>query len=182
LPRCALHDRGVAARRRLSRSHNLLWEVTFASGEFPNFAEKYAAVVDETAIEELYARWTGRQVGGRAEPGEGVAEAGAGQGGERRLREQKRLAGGMPDGAVIGQSAAGDEAVNVRVEDEPLRPGMQHGEHADGAADPAWIAGQHDDRRGGGLHQRAVAVDLMPAQRGPQFLGHGDGDVEIGNR
>src|SRR5262249_60061963 len=58
----------------------------------------------------------GRQIGGRAEPGEGVVEAGAGQGGERRLGEQKRLAGGMPDGAVIGQSAAGDEAVNVRVE------------------------------------------------------------------
>src|SRR5215468_5229700 len=75
----------------------------------------------------------GRQVGGWAEPGEGVAEAGAGKGGECRLWEQKRLAGGMPDGAVIGQSAAGDEAVNVRVEDEPLRPGMQHGEDADGA-------------------------------------------------
>ena len=102
--------------------------------------------------------------------------------------EQERLAGGMPGGAPrfregrLGQSAAGDEAVNVRVEDEPLRPGVQHGEHADGAADPARIAGQRDDRLGGGLHQRAVAVDLMPAQRGPQFLGHGDGDVEIGNR
>ena len=77
----------------------------------------------------------------------------------------------------------------MRVEDEPLRPGVQHGEHADGAPtgqarglkahDPARIAGQHDDRLGGGLDQRAVAVDLMPAQRGPQFLGHGDGDVEI---
>jgi len=72
--------------------------------------------------------------------------------------------------------------VNVRVEDEPLRPGVQHSEHTDGAADPARIAGQHDDRLGGGLHQRAVAVDLMPAQRAPQFLGYGDGDVEIGNR
>jgi hypothetical protein len=59
---------------------------------------------------------------------------------------------------------------------------MQHGEHADGAADPAPITGQHDDRLGGDLHQRAVAVDLMPAQGGPQVLGHGDGDVEIGNR
>ena len=95
----------------------------------------------------------------------------------------------MPGGAVprfregrLGQSAAGDEAVNVRVEDEPLRPGVQHSEHTDGAADPARIAGQHDDRLGGGLHQRAVAVDLMPAQRAPQFLGYGDGDVEIGNR
>ena len=77
----------------------------------------------------------------------------------------------MPGGAVVGQSAAGDEAVNVRVEDEPLRPGMQDGQHADGAAEPAWIAGQRNDRLGGGLDQRAVAVDLMPAQGGPQSLG-----------
>ena len=56
----------------------------------------------------------GRQVGVRAEPGEGIAEAGAGKGGERRLREQKCFGGGMPGGAVVGQSAAGDEAVNVR--------------------------------------------------------------------
>ena len=42
----------------------------------------------------------------------------------------------------------------------PARPGMEHGEYADGPADPARIAGQHDDRRGGGLHKRAVAVDL----------------------
>jgi hypothetical protein len=68
------------------------------------------------------------------------------------------------------------------VEDEPLRPGVQHGQYADGAADPAWIAAQIDDRLGGGLHQRAVAVDLMPAQGGAQFLGHGDGDVEMVNR
>jgi len=88
----------------------------------------------------------------------------------------------MPGGAVVGQSAPGDEAVNVRVEDEPLRPGVQDGEDADGAADPARITGQGDDRLGGGLHQRAVAVDLMPAQGVPQFPGHGEGDVEIGNR
>ena len=53
----------------------------------------------------------------------------------------------------------------MRVQDEPLRPGVQHSEHTDGAADPARIAGQHDDRLGGGLHQRAVAVDDAGAAR-----------------
>src|SRR3954453_21617925 len=74
----------------------------------------------------------GRQVGVRAELGEGIAEAGAGKGGERGLREQKRLAGGVPGGAVprfregrLGQSAAGDEAVNVRVAEPSLMmPGI----------------------------------------------------------
>ena len=37
-----------------------------------------------------------RKVGVRAEPGEGVAEAGAGAGGERRFGEEEGLAGGMP--------------------------------------------------------------------------------------
>src|ERR1700761_6559497 len=58
----------------------------------------------------------GWQVGVRAEPGEGIAEAGAGKGGERRFRDQERFAGGMPGGAVVGQSAAGNQAVNVRVD------------------------------------------------------------------
>ena len=66
------------------------------------------------------------------------------------------------------------------MEDELLGPGVQHGEHADRAADLARIAGQLDDRLGGGLHQRAIAVALMAAQGGAQLLGHGDGDVEVG--
>jgi hypothetical protein len=39
---------------------------------------------------------------------------------------------------------------------------MEHGEYADGPADPARIADQHDDRRGGGLHQRAAPAGTMP--------------------
>ena len=124
----------------------------------------------------------GRQIGGRAEPGEGVAEAGTGQGGERRFGKQESPAGGMPSGAILGQSTAGDQAVDVGMEDQPLRPGVQHSQHADRAADPARIAAEIDDRRGGGLHQGAIAIDLMTAQGGPQFLGHGNGDVEIANR
>lgn len=61
------------------------------------------------------------------------------------------------------------------------RPGVEHGQYADRAANPERVAGQVDDRAGGGLHQCTVAVDLMPAQDGAQFFGHGDGDVEIGN-
>src|SRR6201984_292244 len=67
----------------------------------------------------------GRKVGVRAEPGEGVAEAGAGAGGERRFGEEEGLAGGMPGGAVIGQSAAGNQAMNVRMAEPSLMmPGI----------------------------------------------------------
>src|SRR6516164_6678549 len=45
----------------------------------------------------------GRKVGVRAEPGEGVAETGAGDGGERRFGKEEGLPGGMPGGAIVGQ-------------------------------------------------------------------------------
>ena len=101
------------------------------------------------------------QIGPRAELEEGVAEPGAGQGGQGRFGEQEGLAGGMPGGAVVGQSAAGNQAVSMRVENESLGPAMQHGQYADGATDPARIAREIDDRGGGGLDQPAIAVDLM---------------------
>ena len=38
------------------------------------------------------------------------------------------------------------------------------------------------DRLGGRLHQQSVAVALVGAQHRPEFLGHRDGDVEVGRR
>ena len=63
-----------------------------------------------------------------------------------------------------------------------LGPGVQDGEHADGAAHIARVAGQLDDGLGRRLHQQRVAVLLVGAQRVAQFLGHGDGDVKVGTR
>src|SRR5256885_12924836 len=102
----------------------------------------------------------GRQVGVRAEPGEGIAEAGAGAGGERRFGEEEGLAGGMPGGAVprfregrLGQYAARDEAVNVGGGDETLGPRGEHREDTGRSAEPGRDAGTHPDRhRGGPLH------------------------------
>src|ERR1019366_6572469 len=44
------------------------------------------------------------------------------------------------------------------------------------------IAGEFDDRRRAGAHQYAVTVALPGAQHLAQFLGHGDGDVEVRHR
>jgi hypothetical protein len=59
---------------------------------------------------------------------------------------------------------------------------VQDGEHADGRADISSVSGEFDDGVGGGLHQQGVAVALVGAKRVAQFLGHGDGDVEIARR
>ena len=58
-------------------------------------------------------------------------------------------------------------------------PGVENGEHADGAADIAGVAGEIKDRPGHAGHQQAVADDLIGAHDPAQFLGHGDGDVEM---
>ena len=72
--------------------------------------------------------------------------------------------------------------MNVRVQVELLVPGVQYGQHGDGAADVARIAGELDDRAGRRLHQHGVTVALMRPQHRAQFGRHGDGDVEIRRR
>src|SRR6267143_779970 len=64
---------------------------------------------------------------------------------------------------------------------ERLRPGVQDGQDADGAADPTRIASQFDDGLGSGLDQGAVADRLVSAQGCPQARGEGNGDVEVGS-
>ena len=76
-------------------------------------------------------------------------------------REEEALAGGTPIIAVGRDAARGDEAMDMRVVEELLRPGMKDGEDADGAADEAAIAGELNDRCGGGLEQHTVAVTLV---------------------
>jgi hypothetical protein len=88
----------------------------------------------------------------------------------------------MPGVTVLAQAAAGDQAMDMRVEVKLLGPGVQDGQHADRAANMAGVAGQLDDRLARRRHQRAIAVALMTAQGGAQLLGHGDGDVEVGAR
>jgi len=72
--------------------------------------------------------------------------------------------------------------MNMRVQGQLLSPGVQHGEHSDGAADVTWIAGEFDDRRGAGLHQHAIAVALIGPQHLAQLGGHSDRDVEVRHR
>jgi hypothetical protein len=46
-----------------------------------------------------------------------------------------------------------------------LRPGVQDGQHPDGAANEAWIAGDVDNRLGRGLHQQGITVTVVGSRR-----------------
>jgi hypothetical protein len=102
--------------------------------------------------------------------------------GERLDGDKEGVSRGMPQAAVIRNAPAGDQAVDMGMEEELLGPGVQNGEYADRAADMARIAGKLDDRLGRGLHQHGVTVTLVGAQHLTQFFGDGDGDVEIAAR
>ena len=88
----------------------------------------------------------------------------------------------MPGAGVVGDAAAADQTMNVRVQVQLLGPGVQHGEHGDGATNVTRIAGEFDDRSGAGLHQHAIAVALIGPQHRAQFGRHGDGDMEVRHR
>src|SRR5258705_5438585 len=70
--------------------------------------------------------------------------------------------------------------MDMRMVEQLLGPGVENGEHADGAPDEAAIAGELNDRFGDGLEQHTVAVTLVCAQRLAELLGHGDDDVKVG--
>ena len=68
----------------------------------------------------------------------------------------------------------------MRMVDELLGPGVQNSKDANGRSDEAGIASQLDDRLGRCLDQQRVAIFLVAAQRVPQLLRHGDGDMKVG--
>ena len=87
----------------------------------------------------------GRQADARTQLVERVSEAVADQFAEGLVRKQEILLGRMPAATGVGKAAAGDQTVNMWVQVELLGPGVQHGQDADGAADPTRIASQFND-------------------------------------
>jgi len=59
--------------------------------------------------------------------------------GKGSFGEQEGRAGLMPGGAVPRQAACGDQAMDMGVKIEPLRPTMENGEDTNRAAEPAGL-------------------------------------------
>jgi hypothetical protein len=135
--------------------------------------------------------------GGRSASGRSLAKASrnrAGEGGERRFGEEEDLAGGMPDGAVPrfregrpgrfaptgqarGLKAHGNQAMNVRIEDQPRcvqvcsrastpTVPLRHGK-ASAAAASACEAGSFF-KQGPVLAQRVPVEELDAVMAGPR--------------
>lgn len=96
-------------------------------------------------------------------------------------RQEELVARGHP-GATIGtQAAAGNQIVDVRMEDEGATPGMQYAQHPQLRAQSARIASQVLQGAGTGGKEQVEADPGMGANETPQGLGHREGDQEAGS-
>ena len=109
-------------------------------------------------------------------------EEAAEQPGER-LDGQKEVGAPLdPSGAIERKSAAGDDAMDVRVVGQRLPPSVQDGQAADLRSEPARIGGQRGHGLDDALEQDRIDGGLVLEGDGRDRRGQREHDVEIGNR
>src|SRR5262249_18005534 len=80
------------------------------------------------------------------------------------------------------QSAAGDQVMDMRVEDERARPGVENAEHAEMSAQTFGMGGQVLESSGAGVKEDFVTELRVRTDPGTQWIGNGEGDQEIRDR
>ena len=109
-------------------------------------------------------------------------EQAAEQPGKRLDRQKEVRAPRDPSGAIDGKSAAGDDAMDVRVVRQRLPPSVQDGQAADPRSEPAVIGGQRGQGLNDGFEQDRIHSALVLEGDGRDWRGQREHDVEIGNR
>jgi hypothetical protein len=79
--------------------------------------------------------------------------------------------------AVALEAAAGDDAVDVRVQVHGLAPGVQNGDDAEVGV--PLLAGEGLEGLGGGAHEGGIDLGGMVAGQGMEQVGQGEDDVEV---
>jgi hypothetical protein len=92
-------------------------------------------------------------------------------------RQEEVAAGGDPAGVVDGEAPAGDDAVDMRMVEELLGPGVQDGGEADLRAEAP--AGDRVECLGRGGEQQAVRHRRRGEEERVQLGRHGEDDVEV---
>ena len=65
---------------------------------------------------------------------------------------------------------------------EALRPGVQHGEHADACTEMAWIGSDLEQRLGSCPKQQAIEQTLVPECERSQLLRYSEDHMDVGHR
>ena len=113
-------------------------------------------------------------------PGQGLFEAVAKTRGQDGLRQEIVLAFGTDPAQVIGgESAGGDDAVDMGMETQVAGPGLKDGEQAEFGSEILMGAADVLQRAGAVAQQEGVADFLMRADEGAQLCGDSEGDQII---
>jgi hypothetical protein len=94
-------------------------------------------------------------------------------------REKEAAAAANPLVVIGGQTAAGNDAMQVRMKVKVLTPGMEHGEEAGLHAETFWVAGNGEQGFGGGAEEEAVGGLLVVEGDGGDGLGECEDHVEV---
>jgi hypothetical protein len=97
-------------------------------------------------------------------------------------RQEEAGPAGDPPGAIGADPAAGDDAVQVRVQRQVLAPGVQDGQEADPGPQVFGVGGDLQQRPRGGLEQGAVDHPLVGQCQGVEGVGEREDDVEVLHR
>ena len=81
--------------------------------------------------------------------------------------------------AIARQASAGDDAMQMRMMEQVLAPGVQHGEEADLGAQVLGIGGDCAQGLGGGAEEKAVDERLVLIGDGGNGLRQREDDVKV---
>lgn len=83
---------------------------------------------------------------------------------------------------IGGKAAGGDDAVDVRVMGEVLRPGMEDGGEADQGTEMTRVGREVEKGLSGSMEQEIVKALGIPKEERAEGIGKGEDDVEMRNR
>jgi hypothetical protein len=93
--------------------------------------------------------------------------------------KEESVATTHPAFTIETYAAAGDDAVQVRMSEKVLSPGVQDGKAADPGAEMLWISGEGQKGFGSGPKQKGVDGAAVLECQGSQFVREGENDVEV---
>src|SRR5438874_7904987 len=89
------------------------------------------------------------------------------------------LTGGTPAAAVGGETAGGDDAVDVRMKRELARPRVQHGRDAELGPEPLRIVSEREEGLGRGAQQERKDLPPMRKRERSERRRKGEDDLEV---
>src|ERR1019366_8563366 len=93
--------------------------------------------------------------------------------------QEERIAWADPTTVVRRESARGNGAVNVGMQEQVLSPGVQDADHADLSAQVFAIDGDLEQSLSAGGEQQVVEQTRILQGQHVEFVGHGEHDMEV---